>query len=66
VEVDKAWETSYTRRILIIALTYVVILTFFLVLALPSPFISAIVPSLAFAISTMTVPIVKKWWMNKK
>jgi hypothetical protein len=65
VETDKAWETSWTRRIMILLLTYVVVAIFFIFAGLTKPFISAIVPSLAFVLSTLVVPPVKKWWLNK-
>lgn len=62
VEADKAWETSWTRRLLVLALTYIVIVIFFFVAKLPDPFANAVVPSVAFLLSTMTVPLFKKWW----
>ncbi|QQR83577.1 hypothetical protein IPJ72_07420 [Candidatus Peregrinibacteria bacterium] len=62
VELDKAWETSWTRRILVIVLTYLVVLIFFVVAQLPDPYVSALVPSGAFLLSTMTLPVVKRWW----
>lgn len=62
VEADKAWETSWTRRILVFILTYTVVVIFFIVVRLPNPFANAAIPSLAFLLSTMTLPIVKKWW----
>ena len=65
VETDKAWETSWTRRVLILILTYIVISTFFLFARLPDPFLNAIVPSVAFLLSTMSVPLFKKWWLKK-
>jgi len=66
VELDKAWEISWTRRIIILLLTYCVMVSFFLIAKLPDPFLNALVPVLAFAISTMTVGIMKKIWINKK
>ncbi|MFA5947796.1 MAG: hypothetical protein WC806_02385 [Candidatus Gracilibacteria bacterium] len=66
VELDKAWEVSWTRRILILVLTYIVIVLFFVFVHLPNPFLNAIVPTLGFMLSTMSVPVVKKWWMRKK
>ena len=65
VEADKAWETSWTRKIIILILTYLVIVVFFFFADLPQPFINAIVPALAFVISTLTVPLFKKWWLDK-
>jgi len=66
VELDKAWETSLTRKIVIAILTYVVIVIFFYFAELPRPFINSIVPSLAFLLSTLTLPIFKRIWINYK
>ncbi len=65
VEADKAWETSLFRKFLISILTYVVIVLFFYFANLPKPFINAIVPTIGFVLSTLTVPLFKKWWINK-
>ena len=66
VEIDKAWETSYTRKIIIAILTYLVIVIFFYFAQLPKPFINSIVPSLAFILSTLSLPFFKKLWINFK
>lgn len=66
VEQDKAWETSAARKILIAVLTYVVIVLFFLVAHLGNPFINAIVPTLGFLLSTLSVDVVKKWWVSRR
>ncbi|MFH1649602.1 MAG: hypothetical protein ABIA93_03565 [Candidatus Woesearchaeota archaeon] len=66
VELDKAWETSLTRRFIILLLTYVVMVIFFFAARLPSPFINAIVPSVAFVLSTLTLPWFKKAWMMRR
>lgn len=62
VEADKAWETSGTRRIIIFVFTYLVITIFFYFADLANPFRNAVVPSVAFVISTLTIPIIKRWW----
>lgn len=46
VEAAKAWETSYTRKIGVAILTYLIILLFFMIMKISNPFISAIVPTL--------------------
>lgn len=66
VELDKAWEISWTRKIIIAILTYAVIVIFFFSAGLPDPFVNSIVPALAFLLSTLTLPIFKKIWINKK
>lgn len=64
VEANKAWETSWTRKIVITILTYIVIVVFFYFAELPKPFINAIIPAIAFVLSTLTVPLFKKWWLK--
>lgn len=66
VEKDKNWETSWTRRLLILTLTYVVIVVFFVFAKLPKPFVNAIVPSIAFLLSTSSINVVKKWWLKNQ
>ena len=66
VEADKAWETSWLRRVLVAILTYSVIILFFFTAQLPKPFVNAIVPTLGFLLSTLTVSSVKRWWLKKK
>lgn len=65
VEKDKAWETSLFRKILIFILTYIVVVFFFFFAKLPNPFVNAIVPSVAFLLSTISFPLVKNWWIKK-
>jgi antibiotic biosynthesis monooxygenase (ABM) superfamily enzyme len=65
VEADKAWETSWTRKLIVLLLTYIVVVIVFLVVKLPDPFLNAIIPSVAFVLSTLTVPIVKDWWIKR-
>jgi hypothetical protein len=64
VEFDKAWETSIARRVLIAILTYAVIVLFFWVADLPKPFINPIVPTAGFVLSTLSLPLFKKFWLR--
>ena len=66
VEVDKAWETSWTRRILVAVITYLLIVIFMFVTELEKPFIGAIIPTVAYLLSMSTLPYFKKRWINKK
>ena len=66
VDLDKAWETSLFRKVLIAVLTYVVVVIFFVTMDFPRPFLSAIVPAVGFVLSTLTVVVVKRWWVNTK
>jgi preprotein translocase subunit SecF len=64
VEADKAWETSYFRKIVIAILTYIVIVIFFYFAGLSKPFLNAIVPTVGFVLSTLSVPFFKKLWLK--
>lgn len=66
VELDKAWETSYTRKLTIVVMTYLLIVIFMLVAKLDRPFISAIIPTVAYLISASALPVFKKWWIKRK
>ena len=64
VELDKAWETSWTRKIIVALLTYAVVVCFFVFAHLPDPFVNSIVPALAFIVSNLSVPIFKRLWLK--
>jgi hypothetical protein len=66
VELDKAWETSIARKILIAILTYITIVLFFTVAQLPKPFINSIVPTIGFVLSTLSLSFFKKIWISKR
>ena len=65
VESDKAWEKSYTRRILLITFTYVAIGLYMWAIDVSRPWLNAIVPSVGFLLSTLTLPYFKEWWLGK-
>lgn len=62
VEVDKAWETSWIRRILLIVFTYLAIGFYLDAINIDRPWVNAIVPALAFLLSTLTFPFFKEIW----
>lgn len=64
VETEKSWETSWTRRFMIAIFTYIVIAVFFLFAGTPNPLGNAVVPSIAFILSTLSTPFIKKWWLK--
>ncbi len=66
VEADKAWETSWTRRALIALFTYLAIALYLLAINVPSPWLNAIVPTIGFLLSTLTLPVFKKMWIRKR
>lgn len=66
VELDKAWETSWTRRSVIIGFTYLAIGMFLMVIRVDSPWLSAIVPAIGFTLSTLTMPYFKQRWIARQ
>ena len=64
VEADKKWETSYTRRILLILFTYFAISLYLHVIHVSRPWLNAIVPSIGFLLSTFTLPYFKSLWLK--
>ena len=66
VESDKAWETSFTRRIVIAFGTYLTITIFLLMIGASYPYLAGLVPALAFILSTLTLPPLKEWWARKR
>lgn len=65
VELDKKWETSFTRRISICILTYIVVLLFsYFINKSNNIFLSSLVPGIGFTLSTLSVSLIRKIWLN--
>lgn len=64
VEADKDWELSYARRFLLVLFTYLAIGFYLQSIKIPKPWLNAIVPAVAFMLSTLTLPLFKKWWLR--
>ncbi|PIQ72143.1 hypothetical protein COY13_01790 [Candidatus Roizmanbacteria bacterium CG_4_10_14_0_2_um_filter_36_35] len=62
VETDKAWETSITRKVLLFIFTYLAIGLYINAIGVEKPWLNAIVPSLGFLLSTLTLPFFKNLW----
>ena len=66
VETDKAWETSWTRRICIMVLTYaVVVLYSFTISKVQNIWLSSLVPVIGFTLSTLSLGLVRKFWEKR-
>lgn len=66
VEKDKAWETSWIRRICIMILTYLVVIAYsYVIRKIDSIFLSSLVPVIGFTLSTLSLGLVRKIWENK-
>lgn len=65
VQTDKAWETSKFRILSICAVTYATISLVFWMIGVENFLINAIIPTLGFYLSTQSLPILKKWWVER-
>ena len=66
VEVDKAWETSWIRRILLAMFTYISIGVYMWAIEITRPWLNAVVPAVAFMLSTLTMPFFKQLWLENR
>jgi len=64
VEADKSWELSFFRRFLLMLFTYLAIGSYLQAVKIPQPWLNAIVPSVAFMLSTLTLPFFKELWLK--
>ena len=66
VENDKAWETSSLRKVLIIVMTYIFAVLYLKIADTTNPYFGAIVPCVGFYLSTQSIDIIKKMWIENK
>lgn len=66
VELDKKWETCLLRKVLIIVMTYIFAFLYLTIADTTNPLFGAVVPCVGFYLSTQSINLVKKWWINKR
>ena len=67
VELDKAWETSWTRKLCIMILTYIIVIIYsYLVQNYDNIFLSSLVPVIGFTLSTLSLKVIRKIWENNR
>jgi len=64
VELDKAWEVSWIRRICVGLLTYVVVAGYLVVLGADRPFTGALVPLVGYLLSTLLLKRIRDLWQK--
>ena len=63
VELDKKWETSWTRRVCICVLTYFIVVFYsYTISEYESIWLSSLVPVLGFTLSTLSLRLIRKFW----
>ena len=66
VELDKKWETSWTRKLCICALTYIIVVIYSVTIQqVSNVFLSSLVPVIGFTLSTLSLGFVRNIWERK-
>ncbi|MFZ2150864.1 MAG: hypothetical protein WAZ12_03920 [Candidatus Absconditicoccaceae bacterium] len=60
VETDKAWEGSIVRKFLLMIFTYLALGIYMQAIDINNPRLNAIIPTVGFLLSTLTLPRFKK------
>lgn len=67
VEKDKAWETSWTRKVCIAILTYLVVVSYnYGITKFDNIFLSSLVPVMGFLLSTLSLKLIRNLWEQKR
>ena len=66
VEYDKAWETSWARRGLIMGITYACAFILLNILGHDGAWKHALVPVMGYLLSTLSLPPIKKAWLAQR
>lgn len=64
VEGDKAWETSVTRKVLLVIFTFLAIALYLEAIGVANSWMNAVVPAIGFLLSTLTLPFFKNLGMK--
>lgn len=62
VELNKSWEVSWSRKIVVAIFTYLAIALYLQFIVGINPWINALVPTAGFLLSTLTLPFFKTLW----
>lgn len=66
VELDKKWETCWTRKISIMILTYIVVIIYsYVIRKYDNILLSSLVPVIGFTLSTLSLNLIRKIWQSK-
>jgi len=66
VELDKAWEISWFRKLVIALMTYLIAIIFLYQIKVENYLLSALVPTGGYILSTLSLSPIKKWWVEKR
>ena len=65
VEGEKAWEISAFRKVLLTGVTYVASAIVLKMIERERFLIEALVPAVGYVLSTLSLPALKRWWIER-
>jgi len=65
VEIEKAWEVSWARFFTNTVATYLIMNLLLWTIGDSLPLLHALVPTLGYILSTLSIPYLKKWWIGE-
>ncbi len=63
LKIQQDWNTSVLKHGLVIFMNYLIMLILMYILNIESPFISALLPTLGYAITSISLNSIKKYWI---
>lgn len=66
VEADKAWEISWFRLSLVGLITFIFTLVVLYVSGATDVFLSSGLGATGIILSSLTLPVIKKWWLERQ
>ncbi len=66
VDLNKKWEVSIERKVLVVIITYIIMSLVMYSLWMNKPFLNALIPTLWYFLSTLSLEFAKKIYINKK
>jgi hypothetical protein len=65
VDQEKGWEKSWSRRLVITAVTWFGAWLWLRNLGAENAALQALVPSGGYAISNLSLPVLRRWWLER-
>jgi len=62
---NKAWETSLVRKFAIALFTYFIMVIMMNVIGVTDPFENALIPTIGFFLSTLSLSIIRSIWVGR-
>ena len=66
VDANKAWETSKFRIGTVAGIVYLVAVSLMWSLEVERAWLNAAIPAFGFILSTISLPPLKRWWLNNR